>query len=91
VSTHVTTAIVERLPIPRTHDAPGACREIAAMARLLARRREPAVMARLQARVAHVYQLNRPEFAHVLETFPLIETAERDGAMSAYAAAEAHR
>jgi hypothetical protein len=91
VSTHVTTAIVERLPIPRAHDAPGACREIAAMARLLARRREPAVMARLQARVAHVYQLNRPEFAHVLETFPLIETAERDGAMSAYVAAEAHR
>jgi hypothetical protein len=91
VSTHVTTATVERLPIPRENDAPGACREIAAMARLLARRCEPAVMARLQARVAHVYQLSRTEFAHVLETFPLIATAERDGAMSAYVAAEAHR
>jgi hypothetical protein len=91
VSTHVTTAMVESLPIPRENDAPGACREIAAMARLLARRPAPAVMARLQARVAHVYQLSRPEFAHVLETFPLIGAAERDGAMSAYVAAEAHR
>jgi hypothetical protein len=91
VSTHVTTAMVERLPVPREHDAPGACREIAAMARLLARRREPGVMARLQARVAHVYQLSRPEFAHVLETFPLIGRAERDRALGAYAAAETHR
>ena len=91
VSTHVTTAMVERLPVPREHDAPGACREIAAIARLLARRREPGAMARLQARVAHIYQLSRPEFAHVLETFPLIDRAERDRALGAYAATEAHR
>jgi hypothetical protein len=91
VSTHVTTATVERLPVPCEHDAPGACREIAAMARLLARRREPGVMARLQARVAHVYQLSRPEFAHVLETFPLIGRAERDRAMDAYADMETRR
>src|SRR6185369_11959768 len=40
VSTHVTTGIVERLPIPRPDDAPRACREIGAMARLLARRHD---------------------------------------------------
>jgi hypothetical protein len=91
VSTHVTTATVERLPVPRGRDAPGACREIGAMARLLARRSDPALMARLQARVAHLYQLSRPEFAHVLDTFPLIDRAERERAMSAYVATKAHR
>jgi hypothetical protein len=91
VSTHVTTATVERLPVPRRHDAPGACREIAAMARLLARGSDPAVMARLQARVAHLYCLSRPEFAHVLDTFPLVVGGERDSAMSAFVATEAHR
>jgi GxxExxY protein len=41
VTTHVTTAIVERLPIPLMTTAPAAAREIAALARLLARRGLP--------------------------------------------------
>jgi hypothetical protein len=91
VSTHVTTGMVERLPIPRPEDAPRACREIAAMARLLARRRDPVVMAQLHARVAHLYQLTRDEFAHVLATFPLIPQEEREQTMKTYLATEAQR
>ena len=44
VTTHVTTGTVEQLPIPTSEAAPAACREIAALARLLARRRDAAAL-----------------------------------------------
>jgi hypothetical protein len=91
VSTHVTTGIVEQLPVPTIAAAPRACREIGALARLLARRSDPLAMASLQARVAHLYQLSAAEFAHVLETFPLVPPEERERAMTAYLATEAQR
>jgi hypothetical protein len=84
VTTHVTTAVVERLPVPTRRDAPGACREIAALARRLARHDDGDARARLNARVAEVYQLTREEFANVLATFPIVERAERDAAMAEF-------
>jgi len=81
VTTHVTTGTVERLPIPLPEAAPAACREIAGLARLLARRPSPAGLARLNARVAAIYQLSAEEFEHILETFPLIPREERDAAL----------
>ena len=48
VTTHVTTATVERLPIPTRDHAPRAFREIAALARLLARRDDATAATRLQ-------------------------------------------
>ena len=78
VTTHVTTTIVERLPIPRRDDAPGAFREIAALAHRLARGAPAGHSPRLNARVARLYRLSIDEFAHVLSTFPLIAQAERD-------------
>jgi hypothetical protein len=81
VTMHVTTATVERLPIPTNDAAPAACREIAGLARLLAKRSNPAALARLNARVAELYQLTAAEFAHVLTTFPLIPREERDAAL----------
>src|SRR5439155_2577986 len=77
VTTHVTTAVVENLPVPTERHAPGAFREIAALARLLARRSEPAAWVRLQALVAALYQLTVTELEHVLGTFPLIHSEER--------------
>jgi hypothetical protein len=77
VTMHVTTATVEQLPIPTTEGAPAACREIAALARLLARRPDRTAFARLNARVAQLYQLSSQEFEHILETFPLIPREER--------------
>ena len=61
--------------------APSLCREIAALARLLANRRDPAALALLHARVAELYQLSRAEFEHILATFPLIPESERDAAL----------
>jgi len=77
VSTHVTTAIVERLPVPIRDQAPHAAREIAALARALSRRPDGVANARLQARVAALYQLTREEFAYVLSTFPLVPAEVR--------------
>jgi hypothetical protein len=77
VTTHVTTATVEQLPIPTADAAPAAAREIAALARLLARRPTVAAFARLNARVAELYQLSVDEFEHILATFPLIPAADR--------------
>ena len=78
VSTHVTTAMIERLPIPTWSHAPGACREIAALARVLAKKSDPRIFGSLNARVAILYQLTRTEFEHVLSTFPLIPKEDRD-------------
>jgi hypothetical protein len=55
VTTHVTTATVEHLPIPPRGYSPSAEREIAALARLLSRRDDRDRWARLQARVAQLY------------------------------------
>ena len=90
VTTHVTTATVERLPIPRRDDAPRAFREIAALARVLSRRNDPRASTRLQTLVAALYQLTVDEFRYVLDTFPLIAREDRDAVLEAYAA-EARR
>jgi hypothetical protein len=84
VATHVTTAIVERLPLPQESNAPAAFREIAAIARSLTRRSDPSSFAQLNALVATLYQLSPDEFAHVLSTFPLIPIADRDAALHAF-------
>jgi len=84
VTTHVTTATVERLPIPAPGGLPSAEREIAVLARRLSRRGDRAAWAQLQARVARLYQLTPAEFAHVLGTFPLIAKEDRDAAYNTY-------
>jgi Eco57I restriction-modification methylase len=85
VTMHVTTATVEQLPIPTEEAGPGAFAEIAALARLLSRRPDPFALARLNARVAELYQLSTAEFEHVLETFPLIPAKDRELALSIFA------
>ena len=84
VMTHVTTAIVERLPIPRNEDAAAAFDEIGSISRTLSGRRDLTLEARLHALAAGLYQLTAAEFAHVLETFPLIPKEDRDRAMKEF-------
>ncbi len=81
VTTHVTTAIVERLPIPTGEHEPRAFHAIAGLARALARRRDREAFSRLNARVARLYQLSAAEFGHVLGTFPLVSVEERQRAL----------
>jgi hypothetical protein len=72
------------LPIPTRRHRPRAFREIAALARLLARRQDAAAFVRLQAVAAGLYQLSVAEFRHVLGTFPLVPADTRDLALQRY-------
>jgi hypothetical protein len=78
VTTHVTTGIVERLPVPRADQAGPLVARIAALARLLSRRSNASAFAELNVRVAALYQLSADDLAHVLDTFPLIAREERE-------------
>jgi N-6 DNA Methylase/Eco57I restriction-modification methylase len=84
VTTHVTTATVEQLPIPTAEAIPATFKEIATLGRILSRRFDQEAFATLNARVAELYQLSAAEFRHILETFPLVAVQERDAAMSHY-------
>jgi N-6 DNA Methylase/Eco57I restriction-modification methylase len=90
VTTHVTTATVEGLPIPPPGYSP-AEREVAALARLLSRRDDPHAFSKVQALAAGLYQLTSDEFRHVLNTFPLVATEIKDAAYDTYVATAAHR
>ncbi len=81
VTTHVTTGMVEQLPIPTAAAAPAAFHEIAALARLLSRRADASALASLNARVAELYQLTTEEFEHILATFPLVPERDRREAL----------
>jgi hypothetical protein len=72
VTTHVTTSIVERLPVPLLDAGRPRFREISALARLLSRKPAADAEARLNAAVARLYELTSDEYAHVLGTFPLV-------------------
>jgi hypothetical protein len=84
VSTHVTSATVEQLPVPTEASAPAAFQEIAALARDLEPVHDAAALARLNARVAVLYQLSAAEYEHVLETFPLVSIEDREAALRAF-------
>ena len=92
---HVTTSLVESLPVPAwtgTRDQ----RRIAQLAWRLARLRRGfgealarrsangAEAAALQAAVAHLFGLDHATFAELLEGFPLVPREERDRAIAAF-------
>jgi hypothetical protein len=58
--------------------------EIAALARILTTRDEAAARARLNACAARLYQLERDELEHVLDTFPLVPIDERRDVLRAF-------
>ena len=84
VGTHVTTAIVEALPIPTRAQAHSAFGEIVGAVRSLEQRFDVPAAARVNAAVALLYQLSADEYRHVLGTFPLVPQDERDAALRAF-------
>lgn len=84
VTSHVTTAIVERLPIPSRTEAGPWFSEIARIARHLSRRDDGLALARLNAIVARLYQLSAAEYSHVLGSFPLVPASERQSALRVF-------
>jgi hypothetical protein len=85
VGTHVTTAIVSRLPMPRPASGSHEMTEIASLVtQLVATPGDGVAHARLQAAAARAYRLSRAQFQRVLDTLPLVPRAERDAAMAAF-------
>jgi hypothetical protein len=82
VTTHVTATVMARLPVP-VPDA-RTKRVLAGYARALARTGPASLEAQCQAQCALAYGLDSADFAHVLETFPLVERASRDAALAAF-------
>jgi hypothetical protein len=85
VSTHVSSGIIDRLPVPApSRDSPR-FREIAELSRALgARRAGSAANARIQALATREYGLGPSQFRHILETLPLVGRADRDAALTAF-------
>ena len=92
VNTHVTVSLVSRLPVPVVHETDPAFRQLATIAASLARAETSAegspAYVEMQAVVARLYGLTEPDFAHVLETFPLIRTEVRNASMRRFIAAQ---
>lgn len=85
VTTHVTVAIVERLPLPKPAAGSIDSARMAALARHLASSPgDVEAMARLQGLAARIYELDRDAFAHILASFPLVDARLRDAAMTAF-------
>ena len=80
----MTTATVEQLPIPTVDTLPSAYDEIGALARVLSREWNDDAYARLNARVAAMYQLTVEEFQYVLGTFPLVSSSARDAVLRVF-------
>ena len=89
VTTHVTVAIVENLPLPKPPRSDRGFGVIADCARRLARARDDvALQAKLQSAAARLYRLDRDAFAHILESFPLVDDALRDASLAAFTRAQ---
>ncbi len=85
VTTHVTVAIVQRLPVPKPACGSAPFATIATLARRLAA--DPGNLqdlAQLQGAAARLYELDTPAFAHVLSTFPLVDASLREASMKAF-------
>jgi hypothetical protein len=85
VTTHVTVAVVEALPLPRPDRGSREYQTIAELSRRLAMLpADDESQARLQAIAARLYGLEAAEFRHVLSTFPLVDEGLRAAALAEY-------
>ncbi len=85
VTTHVTAAAIDRLPMPYPSAHSGLRQQITSLAAALcASPDDPAAQATLQACAARAYGITRRQFAHILSTFPLVPMVDRDAALASF-------
>jgi hypothetical protein len=84
VGTHVTAGIVGHLRVPKPDGESPAFLEVVSLGRRLMRGFDRGDAARLQALAAWLYGLTDAAFERVLDTFPLVPTAERAAALAAF-------
>jgi hypothetical protein len=87
VATHVTAALMRELPVPRPDAGDDRFRKVAAISKALAHAGDPGVLAQLNAIVARLYGLTASRFEHILTTFPLIPSLEREAALKVFTGA----
>jgi hypothetical protein len=87
VTTHVTAALMARLPVPKPDRLASEFRELGALARELEATGIEAnvdAYARLNAIAAELYGLSREQYAHVVSTFPLLSVEVRQLCLDAH-------
>jgi hypothetical protein len=88
VNTHVTVALVSRMPVPHINPADPVFGRLATLSRALGAGPGPVETtpgyAELQALVARLYGLSEAEFEHILGTFPLIPEEVRARPLSEF-------
>ncbi|HEX8028468.1 MAG TPA: hypothetical protein VF491_08405, partial [Vicinamibacterales bacterium] len=87
VTTHVTTALMSRLPVPKPPTTAPAFERLAALSRRLATTgidNNGAEYAELNSIAASLYGLSIDQYAHVLDSFPLINQSQRELCLSEY-------
>jgi hypothetical protein len=84
MTTHLGSTTVEALRMPKPPLDSAAFQEIVELSRYLARSRTRPEHARVQAQAARCYGLTTQEFAHVLDTFPLVDPSEKTDALEAF-------
>jgi hypothetical protein len=75
VTTHVTTSLMARLPVPKPDSTSAEFGELASLARALEQRGiggHDDLFARLNAIAASLYGLTRTQYEHIVSTFPLL-------------------
>jgi hypothetical protein len=83
VTTHVTAALIERLPVPKPPRESDGFRRLSHLSRQIAAGRSEAAPEQ-QAVAAALYGLTDVQFAHVLDGFPLVPRVEREAALRAF-------
>jgi hypothetical protein len=83
---HITTSLVEQLPVPAWSGTPEERRMVERSTRLATGSHAVDVEAALHAAVARRYRLDATEFERVLELFPLVSVSDRRLASEAFAA-----
>lgn len=87
VTTHVTTSLMSRLPVPRPDARSGELKSIAALARRLAVSgidAGGADYAALNATVARLYGVTFDQYEYLVGTFPLLDATIRDACVARY-------
>ncbi len=87
VTTHVTTALMARLPVPRPRANTAQFDRLVDLAKCITKRglqHSSVEYAELNAIAAGLYAITPEEYQHILETFPLIQESIRSECFSTY-------
>ena len=84
ITTHVSATIIDRLPLPRLPASSPLFGSIARLARSMSVSPSAGDAAALQALAARAYGVSERQFRHIVGTFPLLSTGERDDAVRAF-------